>query len=211
LVSYIFKESQENNLDLIISTKPLSKRANTAVKITVFFSMEIMISILVIIIISCFIPMMKDMNTTRLFSLYLNIFVMNLIIALVFGGVALVISLSVSKVVVTLSPIVLSVACVAMSIGFTYSKLNPADAMMLKDNIQATTINYYAQSTGANTAGQMRKGVYFTSYNPNVVFNSPSVARNYFAKFQGGYNKATLIGNVTQQFAMMSNAINLGK
>jgi hypothetical protein len=213
LVGFIFKETQDNNLDLIIATKTLSKRSCVVIKLLVFLISEICISLLVIITISCFLPLITGVTVAHILYLFLNIIVINVIFTLIFGGFALIVTNIGSKVLTVLSPIVLSMAVVIYSIGIDMSKLLPSQQMMLQDNVQATTVKYFglyndSQNPQAKT-GLMQTGVYFTSYNPDIQFTGATAARSYYENVQAQYSTVDLYANPIRQFALISNAIGL--
>jgi hypothetical protein len=214
LVGFIFKETQDNNLDLITSTKAISKRSCVVIKLLIFLITEIVVSFLVIIFISCFLPLINGATPAHVFYLFLNIFVINMIFALLYGGFALVVANFGSKVLTVISPIVLSMSITIYSVGMDLAKLLPQQQTMLKDNVQMTTVKYFGryndpQNPTAKT-GLCQTGVYFTSYNPDIQFSGAIEARKYYESVQAQYSTGLeLYSNPIRQFALMSNSIGL--
>jgi hypothetical protein len=157
--------------------------------------------------IACFIPLLKVVTLSHIFYLFVNIIIIHLIFVLLYGGFALIIANIGSKVLTVLSPIVFSMTVTIYSTAVDFSHLRPTQQMMANDNIQATTIKYFAGHNGRTTRTEI--GAYFTSYNPDIQFSNIMQLRNYYATVQSQYTKFDLYGNPIRQFALMSNSIGL--
>ena len=97
LVTYIFKTSQEDGSELIISSKPISRFKIIFAKFLCFFIIALILSILSATIL-CFGFLVPESNYHLVISLIISVFFLNLIALMVFGGLLILLSLKLGKV-----------------------------------------------------------------------------------------------------------------
>jgi hypothetical protein len=183
LIGYLFKETQENNVDLIVSTKKVTKNQTMLGKVAVYFTVSTLLTALLMVFLLILMPTMKDVTFTRFSFLLANIVVGNAILTLIFGGIGIFVSLKANKTVTVLSPMVVALALNLVSAGMSYGQLTPEQNMLINDNVQASTLRYYAKQQNAtgDTTGKMSNGISFTSFNPDIQFTDPLAAQDYYA------------------------------
>ncbi|MDR0857249.1 MAG: hypothetical protein LBM76_02585 [Mycoplasmataceae bacterium] len=212
LIGYLFKETQENNVDLIVSTKKVTKNQTMLGKVAVYFTVSTLLTALLMVFLLILMPTMKDVTFTRFSFLLANIVVGNAILTLIFGGIGIFVSLKANKTVTVLSPMVVALALNLVSAGMSYGQLTPEQNMLINDNVQASTLRYYAKQQNAtgDTTGKMSNGISFTSFNPDIQFTDPLAAQDYYAnRIAPKYEKSWIGANFVKQLTFAYNSIGL--